>query len=92
MPDRRQPSLQQAKASKVMQLMKALSSMPGAAVVTGVQIHSWGVDFEDEEPNLEFVAPVNVYVVVNGERIYLDLNSVPVSQANAGEVPLPLTC
>ncbi|GAB4813171.1 hypothetical protein N2152v2_000217 [Parachlorella kessleri] len=47
------------------------------AVVTGVQIHNWGVDFDDPEPNLEFVAPVNVYAVVNGKQTYLDLGRLP---------------
>ena len=31
------------------------------AVVTGVQIHSWSRQFCDDTPNLEYVAPVNVY-------------------------------
>jgi len=47
------------------------------AVVTGVQIHNWGTRFDDESPNLEFVAPQSVYVVVNGEKTHLDLNAVP---------------
>jgi hypothetical protein len=48
-------------------------------VVTGVQIHNWGSTFDDESPNLEFVAPQTVYAVVNGEKTHLDLNSMPVS-------------
>ena len=48
------------------------------AVVTGVQIHNWGAEFDDSSPNLEFVAPASVYVVVGGERTYLDLSSIPV--------------
>lgn len=44
-----------------------------------MQIHNWGADFEDEEPNLEFVAPTSVYVVVNGKKTYLNLKKVPVS-------------
>ncbi|KAL4520247.1 hypothetical protein Ndes2526B_g01226 [Nannochloris sp. 'desiccata'] len=47
------------------------------AVVTGVQIHNWGTRFDDESPNLEFVAPQSVYVVVNGEKTHLDLNAMP---------------
>jgi len=48
------------------------------AVVTGVQIHNWGVDFDDEDPNLEVIAPSSVYVVVNGECTYIDLSTIPV--------------
>jgi hypothetical protein len=29
------------------------------AVVTGVQIHNWGTSFEDDSPNMEFVAPTS---------------------------------
>lgn len=47
------------------------------AVITGVQIHNWGARFDDESPNLEFVAPTNVYVVVNGEKTEIDLCSMP---------------
>jgi hypothetical protein len=47
------------------------------AVVTGVQIHNWGTTFDDESPNLEFVAPAQVYVVVNGFKTYIDLNTMP---------------
>ena len=47
------------------------------AVVTGVQIHNWGTRFDGDAPNLEWVAPTNVYVVVNGERTYLDVNAMP---------------
>lgn len=54
------------------------------AVVTGVQIHNWGAEFDDSSPNLEFVAPASVYVVVNGERTYLDLQTIPVSVHPAG--------
>lgn len=43
----------------------------------GVQIHSWGKLWEDESPNLEFVQPVNVYTVVNGEKTALDVNKIP---------------
>ena len=48
------------------------------AVVTGVQIHNYSTDYHDESPNLEFVAPCSVYVVVRGQRTYLDLNAIPV--------------
>ena len=48
------------------------------AVVTGVQIHNWASDLEDERiPSMEFVAPARAYVVVNGEKIDLDLQQVP---------------
>lgn len=48
------------------------------AVVTGVEIHNYGTSFDDAEPNLEFVWPTNCYVVINGEKTYLDLDSIPV--------------
>lgn len=48
------------------------------AVVTGVQIHSWGVQFDDASPNLEYVAPATVYTVINGHRSDIDLLSLPV--------------
>eukprot|EP00887_Chlorella_sp_A99_P007456 scaffold2.g7456.t1 len=47
------------------------------AVVTGIQIHNWGEKFDDDSPNLEFVAPASVYVVVNGEKTHLDLGAMP---------------
>jgi len=47
------------------------------AVVTGVQIHNWGEKFDNEEPNLEMVAPTKVMVVVNGEKTVIDLKSLP---------------
>ena len=48
------------------------------AVITGVQIHNWSTDLTSEgAPSLEFVAPTNVYVVINGVRIDLDLTRVP---------------
>jgi hypothetical protein len=47
------------------------------AVVTGVQIHNWGEKFDGDAPNLEWLSANNVYVVVNGEKTYLDLNSMP---------------
>jgi len=48
------------------------------AVVTGVQIHNWASDLDDVRiPSMEFVAPARAYVVVNGEKIDLDLQQVP---------------
>lgn len=48
------------------------------AVVTGVQIHNWASDLEDVRiPSMEFVAPARAYVVVNGEKIDIDLQQVP---------------
>eukprot|EP00878_Enallax_costatus_P000335 GHUV01000414.1.p1 GENE.GHUV01000414.1~~GHUV01000414.1.p1 ORF type:complete len:449 (+),score=146.99 GHUV01000414.1:109-1455(+) len=48
------------------------------AVVTGVQVHNWASDLEDERiPSMEFVAPARAYVVINGEKIDLDLQQVP---------------
>ena len=41
------------------------------------QIHSWGRSFDDETPNLEYIAPATVYAVVAGERTYLDLRTIP---------------
>ena len=38
------------------------------AVITGVQIHNWGSEFDDADPNMEFVCPVSTYAVVNGQR------------------------
>lgn len=43
-----------------------------------MQIHNWGPEFDDESPNLEFVAPCSIYVVIRGERTYLDITSIPV--------------
>ena len=47
-----------------------------------VQIHNFGLSFDDDSPNLEFVAPCSVYVVVHGERTNIDLNTIPVSCNN----------
>lgn len=47
------------------------------AVVTGVQVHNYGTEFDNAEPNLEFIAPTNIYVVVNGEKTYIDIESIP---------------
>jgi Ni,Fe-hydrogenase III small subunit len=47
------------------------------AVVTGVQIHNWASDLDDARiPSMEFVAPARAYVVINGEKIDLDLQQV----------------
>ena len=50
-------------------------------MVTGVQIHNWAEEFDSAEPNLEWVAPVNVYAVVDGKRYDINLSQLPVSQA-----------
>jgi hypothetical protein len=47
------------------------------AVITGVQIHSWGRQYKGEAPNIEYIAPSTVYTVVAGERTDLDLMSIP---------------
>ena len=68
-------------------------------MVTGVQIHNWGAEFDDESPNLEFVWPCSIYVVIRGERTYLDVNSIPVRNPyrplcsrNINEQPDNLPC
>ncbi len=33
------------------------------------------------QPNLEWVAPVSVYVVKDGKKTHLDLSTIPVSRA-----------
>jgi hypothetical protein len=48
------------------------------AVVTGVQIHNWASDLDDTKiPSMEFIAPARAYVVVNQEKIDIDLQQVP---------------
>ncbi|KAG2488590.1 hypothetical protein HYH03_012909 [Edaphochlamys debaryana] len=48
------------------------------AVFTGVQIHNWAADLNNTDtPSLEFVGAAKCYVVVNGEKVHLDLNKVP---------------
>ncbi|GLC42301.1 hypothetical protein PLESTB_000661900 [Pleodorina starrii] len=48
------------------------------AVFTGVQVHNWAADLNNTHvPSLEFVAPGRSYVVVQGEKIHLDLAKVP---------------
>lgn len=32
-----------------------------ATVITGIQVHNWGHKFDDDSPNLEWVAPTSVY-------------------------------
>ncbi|KAI7838860.1 hypothetical protein COHA_007383 [Chlorella ohadii] len=56
------------------------------AVITGVQIHNWANSFEDDSPNLEFVAPTAAYVVVNGVKTHVDLSAVPVRARGVAEV------
>lgn len=43
------------------------SSAADYAVVTGIQIHNWGKDFNDDAPTLEFILPTTIYAVVNGQ-------------------------
>ena len=43
-----------------------------------MQIHNYGLEFDDEEPNLEFLAPCHIYVVSNGTVTNIDLNAIPV--------------
>lgn len=45
------------------------------AVITGVQIHNWGNDGTGA-PTLEFIAPTTGYVVIDGERVDLNLQKV----------------
>nr|AXF41557.1 LCI420 protein [Chlorella sp. ArM0029B] len=48
------------------------------AVFTGVQIHNWATDLMDESvPSIEFVSVGKSYVVVNGEKTFLDVHQVP---------------
>eukprot|EP00198_Chlamydomonas_reinhardtii_P002957 XP_001692293.1 LCIB-like gene [Chlamydomonas reinhardtii] len=48
------------------------------AVFTGVQIHNWVADLNNTDvPSLEFVGVGKSYVVVNGEKVHLDLEKVP---------------
>mmetsp|Transcript_3422 Transcript_3422/g.11203 ORF Transcript_3422/g.11203 Transcript_3422/m.11203 type:complete len:409 (+) Transcript_3422:23-1249(+) len=47
------------------------------AVITGTQIHNYGVDYYDEHPNLEFVEPLSSFVVIDGERTDFDLMKIP---------------
>ncbi|GAX81647.1 hypothetical protein CEUSTIGMA_g9075.t1 [Chlamydomonas eustigma] len=48
------------------------------AVVTGVQIHNWATALEQGGmPSLEFVAFSKCYVVVNGQKMHINLVKVP---------------
>nr|AXF41559.1 LCI520 protein [Chlorella sp. ArM0029B] len=47
------------------------------AVITGVQVHNWANDFEDDSPNMEFVAPTSAYVVVDGVKTHIELAAMP---------------
>ncbi|WIA17915.1 hypothetical protein OEZ85_009409 [Tetradesmus obliquus] len=47
------------------------------AVVAGIQIHNWAGDDAQGEPNLEFIAPSKVYVVVGGVTTVLDIMQLP---------------
>mmetsp|Transcript_7991 Transcript_7991/g.22905 ORF Transcript_7991/g.22905 Transcript_7991/m.22905 type:complete len:1007 (-) Transcript_7991:160-3180(-) len=47
------------------------------AIVTGVQIHNWGLACGNEEPNLEFVSPTSIGVVVDGKRTDLNVSCMP---------------
>lgn len=38
-----------------------------------------GEHYDDDSPNLEIVAPASIYVVIRGQRTYLDITSIPVS-------------
>lgn len=48
------------------------------AVFTGVQVHNWAHNLDDESvPSLEFVSVGKSYVVVDGQKTYIDLFKVP---------------
>lgn len=47
------------------------------AIITGVQIHNWADDYDNEEPNFEFIAPTKVCVVIDGKRTDIDLEKIP---------------
>ena len=65
--------------SVIQQDMEALvraSVDPGKAdfaVVTGVQIHSYGHTLDEWHPNMEYICPTSMYVVVNGQRHDINL-------------------
>jgi hypothetical protein len=53
-------------------------------VFTGVQIHNWAADLNNSDvPSREFISAGKSYVVVNGEKVSLDLAKVPVSSRMA---------
>jgi hypothetical protein len=43
------------------------------AVITGIQIHSYGHSADVWHPNMEYVCPTSMYVVTGGQRIDIDL-------------------
>lgn len=56
-----------------------ISLIPAAAVEppSSPQIHNWAADLEDPSiPSLEFVGVGKSYVVVNGEKTFLDVHQV----------------
>mmetsp|Transcript_65297 Transcript_65297/g.206259 ORF Transcript_65297/g.206259 Transcript_65297/m.206259 type:complete len:379 (-) Transcript_65297:323-1459(-) len=46
------------------------------AVVTGIQVHSWGDSYHDLHPNLEYVQPCSLYVVNQGKRTDIDIQTI----------------
>ena len=65
--------------SVIQQDMEALvraSVDPGKAdfaVVTGVQIHSYGHTLDEWHPNMEYICPTRMTIVVNGQRTDVNL-------------------
>ena len=51
-------------------------------VITGVEIHNWGTDFDNASPNLEFVSVTDSYAVIDGQRTDFDIEAVPVRGTN----------
>jgi hypothetical protein len=47
------------------------------AVVTGIEIHNWGIDFSPNSPSFEFIVPTKMTVCTNGRKQYLDLQAIP---------------
>ncbi|CAG9467872.1 unnamed protein product [Pedinophyceae sp. YPF-701] len=47
------------------------------ALITGVQIHNWTADQSKDDPDLEFVYPVNFTVCTDGVEKAVDLSGVP---------------
>ena len=43
------------------------------AIVTGVQIHSYGHTLDEWHPNMEYVQPTRMTIVVNGQRTDVNL-------------------
>lgn len=48
-----------------------------------------GEHYDDDSPNLEIVAPASIYVVIRGQRTYLDITSIPVSLGVRGSPDSP---